>query len=394
MKQFFAERLAQFTELRRELHRHPEVGFTEQYAAAKVRQTLDSLNIPYQDGIGKTGIVATIQGTQADNGRRIGLRADMDALPMTEKSTHDHCSTNPGCMHACGHDGHTTILIAVAHYLAQHRDFAGIIYLVFQPAEEGVGGARAMLEDGLLERFPMDEIYGLHNWPYMMAGKIAVRENAAMASCNRLHIRIKGVGGHGGAAPHLTIDPVRISATLINSLNTIIGREVDPSEPAVLSICAIQSGDIDAFNIIPDEAVLSGTVRTFAPHIQNTIEAAVSRICDGVAATYGATIELDYQRICPPTINTPACSHLVQESILETFAPGTLAQDEPASFASEDFADMLNACRGAYIFLGSGRHENDEPLHSPFFDFNDAVIPDGATLLTSVALKALQAVQK
>jgi amidohydrolase len=390
MKQFFREKQAEFIAFRHDLHRHPELGFEEQYTAAKVEFQLAKLGISYIAGIGKTGIVATIKGNKPDNGRRIGLRADMDALPLNEKSTHDHCSTHYGRMHACGHDGHTTMLIAAAHYLAIHRDFSGTIYLIFQPAEEGLGGGEAMVKDGLFERFPMDEIYGLHNWPYLAVDKIAVLDGPAMASADKINITVKGLGGHGGATPHLTIDPIRVSAALVNALHTIVSREIAPSDQAVLSICSLLAGDLAAFNVIPDQALLSGTVRTFSPEIQDKIEQAIGRICAGVAATYGAEIKLDYQRIYPATINTPACSQRVRETIADVFPSGTLDETVLASLASEDFSVLLNECPGSYIFLGSGRKANDEPLHSPLFDFNDCIIPMGAELLIAVALRALR----
>ena len=390
MESFFTEHHASLVQLRREIHQHPELGFEEFKTSEKVKTILTQLGIPYVDNIGETGIVATIIGTQPDNGRRIGLRADMDALPLQEKNTHDYASNVSGCMHACGHDGHTTILVGVAQYLAQHRDFSGTIYLIFQPAEEGRGGGDRMVKDGLFTRFPMDEIYGLHNWPYLAAGKIAVLDGPAMAAGDRLAISIRGLGGHGGATPHLTIDPVRISADLITTLHTIIGREIAPLDQAVLSLCAIQSGDMNAFNVIPDTAEIIGTVRTFKPDIQDQMEAAIKRICAGVAATYGADISVDYQRIIPATINTPACAQFVRETIEANFADGTLDTETPPTFGGEDFSYMLNQVPGAYIFLGSARHDEDEPLHSPHFDFNDDVIPTGAKLLTVTALNALQ----
>ncbi|MFC3025271.1 M20 aminoacylase family protein [Vibrio zhugei] len=390
MESFFTEHHASLVQLRREIHQHPELGFEEFKTSEKVKTILTQLGIPYIDNLGETGIVATITGQQQDNGRRIGLRADMDALPLQEKNTHDYASNVAGCMHACGHDGHTTILVGVAQYLAQHRDFSGTIYLIFQPAEEGRGGGDRMVKDGLFTRFPMDEIYGLHNWPYLAAGKIAVLDGPAMAAGDRLAISIRGLGGHGGATPHLTIDPVRISADLITTLHTIIGREIAPLDQAVLSLCAIQSGDMNAFNVIPDTAEIIGTVRTFKPGIQDQMEAAIKRICAGVAATYGADISVDYQCIIPATINTPACAQFVRETIEANFADGTLDTETPPTFGGEDFSYMLNQVPGAYIFLGSARHDEDEPLHSPHFDFNDDVIPTGAKLLTVTALNALE----
>lgn len=390
MQKFLSENLEDLKALRHALHRQPELGFSEVQTSAKVREILTELGLPFVSGLGKTGIVATVKGTLPDNGRRIGLRADMDALPIHEKSDHDHCSEVEGCMHACGHDGHTTMMIGVARYLATHRDFAGTIYLIFQPAEEKDGGGRAMVEDGLFEQFPMDRIFGLHNWPYIEAGKIAVLEGPAMAANDVLNITIKGSGGHGGATPHQTIDPVRIAGSLIPALHTIVSREIDPQEPAVLSLCSIQAGDLPAFNVIPDTARLSGTVRTFAPEIRDRMEAAVKRVCAGIAAAFGAEIEVDYFRNYPATINDVDSARFVKDTIRETFAEGTLDETVRPSLAGEDFSFMLNECPGAYAFLGSGTGPDSQPLHSPFFDFNDDVIPVGIELLVSVALRALK----
>ena len=389
MDAFFAQHHDQLTQLRKEFHKNPELGFEEFKTSQKVKEILTELDLPFVDNIGTTGIVATVNGKRPDNGRRIGLRADMDALPLHEKSPHAHRSTNEGCMHACGHDGHTTILIAVAEYLAQHRDFSGTIYLIFQPAEEGRGGGDAMVKEGLFTRFPMDEVYGLHNWPYIPAGKIAVLDGPAMAAGDRLSITVKGLGGHGGATPHLTVDPIRISAQLITALHSIVSREVSAMDQAVLSLCAIQSGELEAFNVIPDTAKVNGTVRTFTPEVQDLMEAAIKRTCAGIAQSFGAEITVDYERIIPATVNDPACAQFVRDTIIDEFGKQALDLTTKPTLAGEDFSYMLNQVPGAYIFLGSGRHEHDHPLHSPHFDFNDAVIPTGAKLLASTAIRAV-----
>jgi len=388
MESFFSDQLNELKALRHDFHRNPELGFKEERTASKVKEILTTLGFPFVSGLGVTGIVATVEGALPDNGKRVGLRADMDALPMYEKSNHDHCSENLGCMHACGHDGHTTILLAVAKYLAENRDFSGIIYLIFQPAEERGGGGREMVKDGLFERFPMDAIFGLHNWPYIDAGKIAVLDGPAMSSVDILELEIKGVGGHGGT-PHLTKDPIRIAGTLIPALHSIVSREIDPKEPAVLSLCSIQAGQLSAFNVIPDTAQLSGTVRTFSKVVQDRIQESVERISAGIAASFGAEIKVDYQRIFPATVNDVEKAQFVRDTIKAIFPQGTLDETVKPSMAGEDFSFMLNACPGAYIFLGSGKGVNSEPLHSPFFDFNDDVIPIGGKLLVSIALRAL-----
>lgn len=390
MEDFFSSNLSEFKNVRHDLHRNPELGFKEYRTASKVKELLTELELPFVSGLGITGIVATVEGTQPDNGKRVGLRADMDALPMNEKSEHAHRSENEGCMHACGHDGHTTILLAVAKYLAMNRDFAGTIHLVFQPAEEGGGGGYKMVEDGLFEKFPMDSIFGLHNWPYIDAGKIAVLDGPAMSAVDIIGIEIKGVGGHGGVSPHLTKDPIRIAGTLIPALHSIVSREIDPKDPVVLSLCAIQAGKIEAFNVIPDTAFLSGTVRTFSKFNQKRVQASVERICAGTAISFGAGIAVNYQQIFPATVNDAKKAEFVRSIIKRDFPQNTLDETVEPSMGGEDFSFMLNACPGAYIFLGSGKGPDSEPLHSPLFDFNDDVIPIGAKLLTSIALQSLK----
>ena len=390
MEDFFSSYLSEFKAVRHDLHRNPELGFKEYRTASKVTELLTELGLPFVSGLGVTGIVATVKGTQPDNGKRVGLRADMDALPMHEKSEHAHRSENEGCMHSCGHDGHTTILLAVAKYLAMNRDFAGTIHLVFQPAEEGGGGGYKMIEDGLFEKFPMDSIFGLHNWPYIDAGKIAVLDGPAMSAVDIIGIEIKGVGGHGGVSPHLTKDPIRIAGTLIPALHSIVSREIDPKDPVVLSLCSIQAGKIEAFNVIPDTALLSGTVRTFSKFNQQLVQASVERICAGTALSFGAEILVNYQQVFPATVNDIEKAEFVRNVIKKEFPQNTLDETVEPSMGGEDFSFMLNVCPGAYIFLGSGKGHNSEPLHSPLFDFNDDVIPIGAKLLTSIALQSLE----
>lgn len=377
------------TAFRRDLHRHPELGFEEHATAARVVQELQKLGIPYETGMGKTGIVATVTGSRADNGRRVGLRADMDALPIHELNACEHASEIPGCMHACGHDGHTTMLLGVAAYLAEHRDFAGVIYLVFQPAEEGLGGGKAMVEDGLFERYPMDAIYALHNWPALPFGQVAVRNGAIMAAADRLLITVRGKGGHGGVNPHLTTDPVRMTGALIQSLHSIISRDIDPLDTAALSLCGIEGGDLKGFAVIPEEVRISGTVRTLDASVQNTIEQRIRRVCDGIAAVYGGEIEVCYERIFPVTLNEPSASRHVEDTVCAELGEQALIRDIAPSLGAEDFAFMLEQCPGAYFFLGTAEEENTPPLHNAHFDFNDRIIPTGSRLLLATALRAL-----
>lgn len=387
---FFDTIHAELTNLRHDLHRHPELGFQEHATARRIAAELERLELPFETGIGQTGIVATVHGQNADNGRRIGLRADMDALPIQELSDHDHASQAPGRMHACGHDGHTTMLLGVARYLAAHRDFAGTLYLIFQPAEEGLGGGRAMVEDGLFTRFPMDEIYALHNWPAMPAGQVAVRPGPIMAATDRLDITVRGKGGHGGVNPHLSTDPVRMAGVLIQALHSIVSRDIDPLSPAALSLCGLQGGDLDGFAIIPDEVRISGTARTLDAESRDRMEQAVRRVCDGIATTHGGEIELAYQRIFPATVNAEAPTRHVETTVVETLGEAALVRNVPPSLGGEDFSFMLEQCPGAYCFLGTAEDEGTPPLHNARFDFNDAVIPTGCRLLLALGLRALE----
>ncbi|TFH85110.1 amidohydrolase [Billgrantia azerbaijanica] len=388
---FFERHHAELTRLRHDLHRHPELGFQEHATARRIAEELERLGLPFETGIGKTGIVATVTGERPDNGRRIGLRADMDALPIQERSEHDHASEVPGRMHACGHDGHTTLLLGVARYLAEHRDFAGTLYLVFQPAEEGLGGGRAMVEAGLFERFPMEAIYALHNWPSLPAGQVAVRPGAIMAATDRLDIRVRGKGGHGGVDPHLSTDPVRMAGALIQSLHAVVSREINPLSPAALSLCGLQGGDIDGFAIIPDEVRISGTARSLDADTQARLERAVRRVCDGVAVAHGGEIEVDYQRIFPATVNTEAETRHVEACVAQTLGEAALVRDVDPSLGGEDFSFMLQRCPGAYFFLGTAKGEPAPPLHNARYDFNDDIIPTGCRLLVTIGLGALAA---
>ncbi|WP_136069097.1 amidohydrolase [Modicisalibacter radicis] len=386
---FFDEQHPRLARIRQDLHRNPELGFQEHGTAARVADELKRLELPFESGIGQTGIVATVTGRGPDNGRRVGLRADMDALPIHEQSSHDHTSRQPGVMHACGHDGHTTMLLGVAAYLAEHRDFSGTVHLVFQPAEEGLGGGRAMVEDGLFARFPMDAIYALHNWPALPAGKVAIRTGAIMAATDRLDMTVRGRGGHGGVNPHLSTDPVRMAGALIQALHSIVSRDIDPLSPAALSLCGLQGGDLDGFAIIPDEVRISGTARTLDTATQQRLEEAVRRTCAGVATAHGGEIELDYQRIFPATINAEPAVHHVENLVGATLGEDSLIRDVAPSLGGEDFSFMLEHCPGAYFFLGTGQGEDTPPLHNARFDFNDAMIPTGCRLLTAIALASL-----
>ena len=388
---FFERHHAELTQLRHDLHRHPELGFQEHATAKRIIEELERLGLTFESGIGKTGIVATVTGDYPDNGRRIGLRADMDALPIQELNEHDHASEISGRMHACGHDGHTTLLLGVARYLAEHRNFAGTLYLIFQPAEEGLGGGRVMVEEGLFERFPMQAVYALHNWPALPAGQVAIRTGAIMAATDRLDICVRGKGGHGGVDPHLSTDPVRMAGALIQNLHSVVSRDINPLSPAALSLCGLQGGDLEGFAIIPDEVRISGTARSLDAATQDCLEEAVRRTCEGVAIAHGGDIQVDYQRIFPATINSEAETRHVEACVVQTLGKDALVSDVAPSLGGEDFAFMLQRCPGAYFFLGTAKGEHTAPLHNARYDFNDEIIPTGCRLLLAIGLGALEA---
>lgn len=380
----------QLTRFRHDLHQWPELGFQEHDTARKVCSRLGELGVEYTSGIGGTGIVATLHGARAGGeGAVVGLRADMDALPLTEQSGVKHSSKKQGCMHACGHDGHTSILLGTIEHLLANSDYAGTIYCVFQPAEEGVGGARAMMDDGLFERFPMTQIYGLHNWPALPVGQFGLIPGPIMASGDKIDIVIRGKGGHGGLNPHGCIDPIRIAAELIQKAHTIVGREIDPMAPAVLSICAIEAGQLSGFNVIPDEARMSGTIRAIEPEIADKVRDSLRRACNSLAQYYGIEIELNIDNTFLATVNEPQATETARQVITDLFGTDALAQNYQASMASEDFAFMLAECPGAYIHVGAGDEEHPWALHNPKFDFNDRVLPIGVQLLSGVAMASL-----
>lgn len=384
-----SDRLERLVAFRRELHRHPELGFQEQETARRVREQLDALGVAYESGIAGTGIVAWLQGRGGDATGAVGLRADMDALPLEEHSGVPYASGNPGRMHACGHDGHTTMLLGAIEELQARDDFAGTVYFVFQPAEEGVGGGKAMVGEGLFRRFPMDEIYALHNWPGLPVGRFGLMPGPIMASGDRVDITIRGRGGHGGMNPHGCIDPVRIAADLIQRAHTIVSREIDPLQPAVLSICAVQSGDLTGFNVIPDTAVLSGTLRALDPAVGERLRQSLRALCESLAQYYGATIDLHIDDTFLVTMNDPDATEMGRDVIRRLYGGETLQADHQPSMGSEDFSFMLNECRGAYIHVGSRDDEHRQPLHSQEYDFNDRIIPTGIELLSGLAVASL-----
>jgi hippurate hydrolase len=368
--------------IRRDIHAHPELCYEEQRTADVVAQRLTEWGIPVVRGLGVTGVVGIIKNGTSD--RAIGLRADMDALPMQELNTFEHASRHAGKMHACGHDGHTTMLLGAAHYLSQNRNFDGTVYLIFQPAEEGGAGARRMMDDGLFERFPMEAVYGMHNWPGIKTGSFGVVAGPMMASSNEFRVVVKGKGGHA-AQPHRGIDPVMVAVQIAQGWQTIISREKNPLDTAVLSITQIHAGS--ATNVIPDEAVMIGTVRTFATDVLDLIERRMHEIAGGLAAGFGATVDFSFKRNYPPLINHPEQTAFAVEAMRAVVGADNVDTNVEPTMGAEDFAFMLQEKPGCYVFIGNGDGEHRMgghglgpcQLHNGSYDFNDQLLPVGAS---------------
>jgi hippurate hydrolase len=379
---------SELADIRRDIHAHPELAYEENRTSELVAARLESWGIPAHRGLGKTGVVGTIHG-KTQTGRALGLRADMDALPMQELNTFEHASRNPGKMHACGHDGHTTMLLAAARYLAEHRDFDGTVYVIFQPAEEGFKGAKAMIDDGLFEQFPMQAVFGMHNWPGMPVGTFGVRPGPMMASSNTFEIRIEGKGAHGGM-PNLGVDPVMAAVQLAQSLQTIVSRNVDPLDPAVLSITQIHAGSAD--NVIPNDAFLRGTVRTLAEDVLDLVEQRMSETAQHTAQALGCKAEFHFERKYPPTFNHEAEAAFCA-SVMEGIVGAEHVLNVRPSMGAEDFAFMLKAKPGCYVWIGNGSGDHRSlghgagpcMLHNGSYDFNDELIPLGATYWVELA---------
>lgn len=367
---------------RTHLHAHPELDYdcfeTAKFVEARLRELgVDEIHA----GIGKTGIVALIKGKGA--GSVIGLRADMDALPIQEVRDLPYKSKNEGVMHACGHDGHTSMLLGAAKYLAETRNFAGTVALIFQPAEEGGGGGEAMCKEGMMERFGIAEVYAMHNWPSAPVGQFAMNDGAMMAASDQFKITIIGKGGHA-AMPNTTIDPIIVAASLVQNLQTIVSRSLDPMERALLSVTQIHVGD--AFNVIAEEATLAGTVRTFSAAVQDEVEGLMRQICERTAGVFGARATVDYHRGYPPTINHQAQARFCGDVAATLMGDALVERDIPPSMGSEDFAYMLEERPGAYVYLGQG---DTASLHHPEYDFNDEILPIGASFFVKLVETAL-----
>ena len=375
----------QMTGWRQDFHQYPELAYKEHRTAAKVAALLQEWGIETHEGIGKTGVVGVIRGQLP--GRSIGLRADMDALAMEEKTGLAYRSKSPGCFHGCGHDGHTTILLGAARYLAANPPPAGQVVLIFQPAEEGFAGARAMLEDRLLERFPIDEIYGLHNAPILATGSVAVRKGPLMAACDRFSVTIEGRGGHA-SAPHKNIDPVVIACQIVGSWQTILSRQVPPLETAVLSTTQINSGT--AFNVTPDSAELKGSIRTFDSAIQQDIHHSMTALATSIANGYGATANIKIDTVYPPTVNHPEQTDFLVKVASEILGPTNVDPDIHPRTGSEDFAFFLQKIPGCYFFLGQGSETTSTGVHNSRYLFNDNILPIGSTVFVRLVQKALE----
>jgi amidohydrolase len=375
----------ELTAIRRDIHAHPELAFAEQRTADLVAARLAEFGCDVYRGLAGTGVIGTIRNGNTPGA--IGLRADMDALPIQELNDFSHRSTHDGRMHACGHDGHTAMLLGAARYLAATRKFEGTVHLIFQPAEEGGAGGRVMVEEGLFDKFPCDAVFALHNRPGIEVGQIAVRSGPLLAASDRWDIRIKARGTHA-AHPHLGIDPFVIGAQIVLALQTITSRNVDPLEAAVVSVGFIKGGA--AYNVIPDDLHIGGTARSFRPEVRDLIEARLGEIARGVAALHGASAEAEYRRNYPPTINHQAETEFAAEVAAEICGADQVIRDLAPSMGAEDFSFMLNACPGAMLWLGNGPGEDGCFLHNARYDFNDVALPIGVSFLARLAERFLE----
>ncbi len=382
---------ADLTALRRELHAQPELGFEEVRTAARVQSALQACGVDeIHSGIGKTGLVAVIRGRRHSSQKMIGLRADMDALPMLENNNFAWKSAKVGLMHGCGHDGHTTMLVGAARYLAQTRNFDGTAVLIFQPGEEGYAGARAMIEDGLFERFAVQSVFAMHNWPGMAAGTFGINPGPMMAAADRITIAITGKGGHGAHADH-TIDPVLVAGHLITAVQSIVSRNVSPLDNAVISLCAMHAGDLAALSVIPESAILVGTVRSFKTAVQDMMERRLGEMCHALAQGFGASATLTYERMYPATINSAAEAGLAADVAQSLVGAEHVVRDLEPSMGAEDFSFMLQHKPGAYLRIGQGGAGGVGSclLHNSHYDFNDAILPLGAALHASLVERLL-----
>jgi len=365
---------ADLVEIRRDLHAHPETAFEERRTADVVAARLAALGVEVHRGLARTGVVGVLR---AGSGQRaIGLRADMDALHVAELNDFGHRSLNPGKMHACGHDGHTAMLLGAARYLAETRHFDGTVYFIFQPAEESEGGGELMVREGLFEQFAAEVVFGMHNWPGVPVGQFQLRTGPMMAGTNRFEITVTGRGAHA-AMPHQGIDPVVAGSALVQALQTLTSRNLNPLDSAVVTVTQFHGGD--AWNVIPSEVVIRGTTRAFTPEIQDLLEDGMRRVCDGVTAAHGCKVALRYERNYPPLVNSEREAQLAREVLESLVGTENVQWDCAPTMAGEDFAFMLQARPGCFVFIGNGPGQGGCMLHNPRYDFNDAILPLGAS---------------
>ncbi|HEY1392335.1 MAG TPA: M20 aminoacylase family protein [Methylibium sp.] len=377
--------------VRRDIHAHPELCFEEVRTSDLIAKQLTDWGIPVHRGLGKTGVVGIIKN--GSSSRAVGLRADIDALPMTEHNHFAHASQHPGKMHACGHDGHTAMLLAAAKHFSRHRNFDGTVYLIFQPAEEGGGGAREMIKDGIFDRFPMEAVFGAHNWPGMKVGQFAIKSGPCFASSNEFKITIRGKGAHA-AMPHLGLDPVPVACQMVQAFQTIISRNKRPIDTGVISVTMIHTGE--ATNVVPESCVIEGTVRTFTTEVLDLIERRMKTIAEATCAAFEVGCEFEFMRNYPPTVNHPDETQFAREAMADVVGADNVLEFEP-TMGAEDFSYFLQVKPGAYFLIGNGDGTHREGghgmgpcmLHNPSYDFNDDLIPLGATLWVRLAEKWL-----
>lgn len=374
----------ELTRIRQDLHRHPELAFEETRTAGLVARELERYGLEVSRGLARTGVVGTLRcGSSA---RAIGLRADMDCLPLTELNEFAHRSSHPGRMHGCGHDGHTAMLLGAARHLAATRRFDGVVHFIFQPAEELAGGGKVMVAEGLFDRFPVQAVYGMHNLPGLPAGRFAMRVGPIMAAIDEFDIVVRGEGGHA-ALPHRAVDPVLVQAHLVTALQSIVSRQLDPIDSAVLSVTQVHGGD--AYNVIPESVVLRGTLRSFRADVRERAERALRRISEQVCDAFGARAEIRYTQLYPATVNTADETLRAASAAARVVGEGSVDTETRPLMASEDFAYMLQARPGAYIFIGNGAGEGSCMLHSPRYDFNDEILALGAAYWSALVEQEL-----
>jgi amidohydrolase len=378
----------EFSRWRRHIHQHPETAFEEVLTSDYVAELLESWGVEMHRGMAKTAVVGVIKGKKGNSTRGLGLRADLDALNIREETNVKHCSKHDGKMHACGHDGHTAMLLAATKHLAETRDFDGTVYAIFQPAEEGGGGGNVMVQEGFFKKFPCEAVFGMHNWPWLPAGTFAICEGPMTASTDTFELKVMGKGGHA-AFPHTTIDPVVCAAQIVTAIQHIVSRTVDPADSAVISVCKFQAGT-KSLNVVPETVELGGTVRAFRPETRKKLEERLRQVVKSVADAFGAQVEVKWNVGYPSVVNTVKETEFARQVAADVVGKDKVLPFTP-TMGGEDFAYFLQACPGAYIALGQGKTDKDPGLHSPHYDFNDEVLPVGAAYWVRMAETWLKA---